>query len=125
MEVKRFRVTRAHTSEYPEPITFAKGAPLAVGERYVGPEGWNDWLFCETPGQKGGWVPAQVIEITGDGTARAGEDYTARELDVRVDEVVLGTRRLNGWIWCERADGSASGWVPLANLDESDATGPR
>lgn len=79
------------------------------------------WLFCETPGQKGGWVPAQVIETTGDGAARARDDYTARELDVRVDEVVLGTRILNGWIWCERADGSASGWVPLANLDEADA----
>ncbi|MDR7194717.1 SH3 domain-containing protein [Luteimonas terrae] len=113
---RRWRVVAGHTSEYPEPITFPAGAPLAVGERYAGPEGWEDWWFCETPGQKGGWVPAQVIERFPDGSARSREAYTARELDVRIGDVLTGSRALNGWLWACAVGGSESGWVPLANL---------
>jgi len=118
MESKKYLVTQDHTSEYPEPITFDKGAPLIVGEKYEGPENWNDWFFCWTPGQQGGWVPAQVIEILDGQTARARESYTARELDVKQGETVLGARTLNGWVWCEHLNRSASGWVPLENLQE-------
>lgn len=119
MEAKQYLVIENHTSEYPEPITFAKGAPLTKGEKYEGPEGWDNWLFCETPGQKGGWVPEQIIEIVNDKTARALEDYTARELTVRKGDVLLGTRTLNGWVWCKSADSLESGWVPLLNLQEA------
>lgn len=118
MDGQKYVVTRAHTSEYPEPITFAKGAPLSVGEKYEGPEGWENWFFCHTPGQRGGWVPAQVIEIIDGKNARAREDYTARELNVREGEVLLGSRALNGWIWCENPANSESGWVPISCLQE-------
>jgi hypothetical protein len=119
MEAKRYLVIKDHASEYPEPITFEKGAPLSVGEHYEGPEGWDNWLFCETPGQKGGWVPAQIIEIIGDQQARALESYTARELNVRQGDVLVGTRILNGWVWCERTERRESGWVPRAHLQEA------
>lgn len=57
----RYLVIQDHTSEYPEPITFEKGAPLTVGEKYEGPEGWDNWFFCESPGRKGGWVPLACL----------------------------------------------------------------
>lgn len=119
-ELRRYVVIQGHESEYPEPIAFLKGAPLTVGEKYQGPEGWDDWYFCTIPerlGQPGGWVPAQLIEDI-DGAARAREDYTARELNVREGESLMGSRRLNGWAWCERAEDGEAGWVPLANLRE-------
>lgn len=116
--MKRYLVIQDYTSEYPNPITFAKGAPLVVGKRYEGPEGWDDWFFCRTPGQESGWVPAQVIEIISGDTAQAREDYTARELTVQKGEQLLGGRVLNGWAWCENPASSESGWVPLANLQE-------
>jgi Variant SH3 domain len=119
MESKRYIVIQEHTSEFPDPITFAEGAPLTVGEKYEGPEGWDNWIFCETPGQKGGWVPAQMIEIINGKTARAREDYTARELNVREGDFLLGSRTLNGWVWCRSSNGLESGWVPLANLQEA------
>ena len=119
MKATRYLVIQDHTSEYPEPITFEKGAPLSVGEKHEGPEGWENWIFCESPGQKGGWVPAQIIEIITDKTARAREDYTARELDVQKGELVIGTRVLNGWVWCEKSGSSESGWVPLEILQEA------
>lgn len=116
---RRYLVIRDHTSEYPEPISVEKGSLLVPGEKYSGPEGWDDWIFCDSPGRPGGWVPAQIIERGEDGTARAREDYTARELNVRKGDTVLGSRTLNGWVWCERIGAPESGWVPLANLREA------
>lgn len=117
MKARQYIVIQDHTSEYPEPITFEKGAPLTVGEKYEGPEGWDNWMFCESPGQKGGWVPVQIIEIVKGNAARALEDYTARELNVREGDLLLGSEALNGWVWCKRSDSTESGWVPLANLE--------
>ncbi|KJV28299.1 hypothetical protein VI06_12435 [Aquitalea magnusonii] len=119
METKKYLVIQDHTTDYPEPISFAKGALLTVGERYDGPEGWEDWFFCETPGQKGGWVPAQIIEFVKDKTAISLEDYTARELNARKGEVLIGTKTINGWVWCKSNDSLESGWIPLANLQET------
>lgn len=118
MEAKQYLVIQDHTSEFPKPITFERGTTLTMGEKYEGPEGWNNWIFCELPGQEGGWVPVQIIEIIAEKTARAREDYTARELNVREGEFVLGEKILNGWIWCEKSSNSESGWVPLGKLKE-------
>jgi len=117
MERPTVRVIREHVSEFPRPITFEAGAPLTVGEAYTGPEGWDDWFFCRTPGQEGGWVPARVIEFLEGGRARAREAYTARELDVRPGDTVFPGRTLNGWAWCEKAGTGESGWVPVSHLD--------
>lgn len=117
MARRTFRVVREHASAYPRPITFDAGAPLAVGEAYTGPEGWDGWYFCLTPGQEGGWVPAQVIERLDGGHARAREAYTARELDVRPGDTVVSERSLNGWAWCEKVGTGESGWVPESHLE--------
>lgn len=118
MTATHHRVVKPHVSEYPEPITFSAGISLAVGERYEGPEGWDDWFFCSAPGQSCGWVPGQVIGAVEAGIATALEDYTARELTVDAGDVVIGTRRLNGWLWADRQGTPDSGWVPLANLED-------
>jgi hypothetical protein len=122
MQAKNYLVTQAHVSEYPRPITFSRGAVLAVGEKYAGPEGWDDWFFCEIAGQEGGWVPVQVLEFLDGQAARAREDYTARELDVRAGDMLLGGRTLNGWVWCENPASAQSGWVPLSHLQSADAS---
>ncbi|EBV7315873.1 ligand-binding protein SH3 [Salmonella enterica subsp. enterica serovar Ohio] len=112
----KYIVTKPHRSEYPEPIQLKKGDALVIGERYEGSEGWEDWFFCTTPGQAGGWVPKQVIEKSTDGTGHALEDYSAQELDVDTNEILVGFRTLNGWAWCQRLASPEAGWVPLENL---------
>ena len=112
-----FSVIAPHTSEYPDPITLKKGAKLLVGQKYEGPEAWDNWLFCETEGQRGGWVPAQIIQMIDETSGLALEDYTANELDVLEGQRLTSSRTLNGWAWCTDPETSKSGWVPLANLD--------
>lgn len=120
MEKIHYLVTEDHQSEFPEPIVLPKGAVLVIGEKYDGPEDWIGWFFCETPGQKGGWVPEQIIQKTGPRSGYALEDYSARELNVSAGHQVWGGRELNGWLWCERPDRSDSGWVPLSKLQKMD-----
>lgn len=115
---RTYRVIRRHVSEYRDPITLEKGALLIVGAEYSGPEGWDNWWFCETPGQKGGWVPAQFIELLGGKAGRALDDYTARELDAEEGDLLVGMCVLNGWAWCEHAGNSEQGWIPIRNLEE-------
>lgn len=105
-----------HKSEYPEPLSFEAGAHLIVGEKYVGPENWENWYFCtlrDQPQQPGGWVPAQIIDKAR-GTAM--QSFNARELDVSEDDVLHGEATLNGWVWCVRPVDGCSGWVPVAVL---------
>ena len=113
MTVESYIALQGHTPEHTDPIRLAKGAPLRVGERYEGLEGWENWYFCETPGQAaGGWVPGQLIEYI-DGKAFALESFSSQELAIQAGERLLGSKTLNGWLWCRRLDGEAFGWVPL------------
>lgn len=117
MSDAKYHVISPHVSEFPEPITFDKGTLLTIGEQYGGKVGWENWFFCSVPGQEPGWVPGQVIEFLGGSAGRALADYTARELNVEQGEVLFGKRALNGWLWCEKADDTEPGWVPLENLE--------
>ena len=108
-------VTAAHRSEFPHPITLRRGQALVVGERYEGPEGWDDWFLCRAEGQQPGFVPAPVIGHDAQGDAYATEDYCARELDVDPGQILRGLRPLNGWAWCVPETGEP-GWVPLEKL---------
>lgn len=119
MKPRRYLVTQDHSTEYPVPLSVAKGTELIVGERFAGPENWPNWVLCRVAGgEVEGWVPVQFIQMTGAGRGTAVEDYTARELEVKVGEVLLGFRELNGWVWCESSRDSNSGWVPRENLLE-------
>ncbi|KLN99656.1 ligand-binding protein SH3 [Stenotrophomonas muris] len=108
-------VTAAHRSEFPHPIILRRGQALVVGERYEGPEGWDDWFLCEAEGQQPGFVPAPVIGRDAQGGAFATQDYCARELDVDPGQTLRGMRTLNGWAWCVPENGEP-GWVPFEKL---------
>lgn len=112
----KYVVIETHRSEYPAPITFARGAMLEVGQRYEGDEHWEDWYLCSCTGQAPGWVPGQLIERLGVAQGRALEPYSAHELDVDPGQQVEGLRALNGWLWCRVAGKDELGWVPLAKL---------
>ncbi|MBJ7264252.1 MAG: ligand-binding protein SH3 [Burkholderiaceae bacterium] len=112
----KYTVVRQHRSEYPYPICLTQGDALTIGARYDGPEGWSEWYFCEVPGQAGAWVPRQLIERVPGTCGLAKEDYSSRELDVDVGDVLSATRHIDGWVWCHRASPDDAGWVPMSHL---------
>ncbi len=114
----KYIVVARHRSEFPRPICFAKGRLIVIGQKYEGPEGWDNWYLCRTPDGLEGWVPGQLIEQIRPGKGKALEDYTALELNVDAGDVLTGTRTLNAWVWCHRSSDAGSGWVPLKNLQE-------
>ncbi len=115
--MKRYRVIRSRSSDYPEPIRLERGDIVILGEVFTGHGNWPDWIRCSREGVSG-WVPRQIIEPLDEGRGRAGENYLARELDVEAGELLLSERELNGWIWCCREqDEDDKGWVPLENLE--------
>ncbi|GAA0371335.1 SH3 domain-containing protein [Caldalkalibacillus horti] len=112
----KYIVIKKHRTNYSDPITLVKGQFIIVGEKYIGPEKWDNWYFCTTSENKiGGWVPGQLIDLRG-AEGIILEDYTARELDVNKGEKLVGLKELNGWIWCLRTLNSEEGWVPKENL---------
>lgn len=110
-----YRVTKSHVSDFPEPITLEKGSHLIIGEKYQGIENWDEWYFCETYGQKGGYVPSQIIQRTSINEGLALAEYTAKELNVQLGDRLIVNKILNGWAWCKTETGE-KGWVPIENL---------
>lgn len=115
----KYIAIKNHRSEFPEPITFAKGDHLQIGEEYKGPEDWDNWHFCTTTNHQEGWVPAQIIKWTDTGNGIATQDYTARELDVNEGDELSASKSINGWAWCCRLSDQQTGWVPLEILQEA------
>lgn len=113
-------VVQSHVSEFPVPMAVKEGDRVSVGELYVGSEGWPDWYLCSSPGQEAGFVPEQILDRHGDGSATMREDFTNRELNVVEGELLHGERQLNGWLWATRISDGATGWVPLDNMCASD-----
>ncbi|WP_078579352.1 SH3 domain-containing protein [Salipaludibacillus agaradhaerens] len=117
MEDKKiYLVTKQHTSNYPSPISLLKGQDVIVGTKYEGKEDWNNWIYCYTKDNHlEGWVPEQIIHIQGeDGVIL--EDYTAKELNVKVGEELVKIKELNGWLWVKKASHAEEGWVPKENV---------
>ena len=112
----KYQVIEQHRSEFPNPIIVTKGDKLIVGEKSDENEIWNNWYLCETQHHVTGWVPGQIIKMLSDNEGEVLEDYSAKEMDVDVNDQLVGTRELNGWIWCQNLASNEEGWVPAENL---------
>lgn len=108
----RYIVVSSHTSGYPNPIQFSKGDELNLGEcdaEYIG------WIRVTIADNNEGWAPESLIARTSSHTGTALSEYTARELDTHIGDIVSCIRELHGWLWVERNDGE-SGWVPKESV---------
>lgn len=118
-----YEVVKEHRSNYPHPINLGKGDSVIVGERYAGAEGWNNWVFCTKLDHSAqGWVPEQLLQRDGE-LGVLTTDYTAKELNVDIGDEVVGSKEMNGWMWCEKLDDHATGWVPKEKLQKLSTMG--
>lgn len=116
-QYKEYEVVEPRKSEYPNPITVKKDERVECVEM-SNPEGeWAGWVFCKSQNNEG-WIPQQIISIDGIKGVLT-QDYTAKEFDLNLGEVLLEKQELNGWIWCvKKGVNSECAWAPLNHLKE-------
>jgi len=78
---------------------------------------WKGWLFCKA-GDNSGWVPEEIINFTSTSQGKITEDYSSKELYVRVGEPVIEIKKMAGWLWCIQERTAEVGWLPLKILVE-------
>ncbi len=58
------------------------------------------------------------VKIKGDKLISLG-DYTAKEHKLKLNEVVIAEKELNGWIWCNKEEEpDVFAWAPLNHLQK-------
>ena len=114
MTKSRYKVIKDYESPYPVSIIFHKGEKVKVGKKFEGTPDWKNWVWCEGENGKKAWVPEHYLSSDG----RNGvfnREYDARELSVRVGEILNVSEIVNGFGMSEKPDGT-SGWVPMKNI---------
>lgn len=104
-------VTQAHTKSYADPLVVRVHDIVSLGDR---DDEWPGWIWCVDKAARGGWLPEDIVELTGE-AGRIREAFDTTELTVDVAEAVHGGRIVAGWQWCRHADGR-EGWVPVRCL---------
>lgn len=110
---------------YENPIILKKDEKVVVNLaiKETDPE-WVNWVWCIAGNGMTGWAPIQILNVCETlpderQIAIALEDYSAYELPVNQGEVVIGSRYLNGWLWCRKENSTKEGWVPIRCLKRS------
>lgn len=107
-------VIEPYTSHYPNPIKFAKGDILELGEMDTEYPGWI--LAISKDGRKG-WAPVQYFDRENDSpTGVANMDYNAFELSTTMGQKLKVIRELNEWYLLETSEGQL-GWVPTKTVN--------
>lgn len=112
---RRYRVTEAYRSPYPEPILFRKGEAVTVGREFNDDPDWQGWVWCEGERGNAAWVPKEYLAMQADrGTLLT--NYNAMELSLAAGEVLEVYEIVNGFGMVHKPDG-ARGWAPIRNLE--------
>ncbi|MCD4699213.1 MAG: hypothetical protein K8R91_01395 [Phycisphaerae bacterium] len=98
---------KSHTTDQTKPLQLKTGEKIEIGERKPESKGW---IWCIDSMGLEGWVPESYLAKNNEGVF-ARYDYSARELTVRIGEILVTGRQESGWAWCTNTSGQ-SGWVP-------------
>lgn len=122
----KYIVLERWDASYENPIVLKKNERVTIdmSVKESDPE-WVNWVWCIAENGMDGWVPTQILEIQdilsdGRQTATVSEDYSAYELSVSKNDVVICSKILNGWLWCKKEKTDQEGWIPLRNVKISD-----
>lgn len=120
--MEKYIVLEKWEESYENPILIKKNDTVTVdlSIQESDPE-WNDWVWCIADNGMDGWVPVQILKMEEPASglkqrALVIEDYSAYELPVDKDDIVTGSRNLNGWLWCRKENTTKEGWVPIRNI---------
>ncbi|MDG5814307.1 SH3 domain-containing protein [Chitinispirillales bacterium ANBcel5] len=110
-----YRVVKEYSTEIEHPIRIEQGEILQVVEESDSDGDWADWVLCKGK-HKEGWVPKQYLDIKGK-RATSLRDYDAQEHNLAIDELLVASYELNGWIWAVKENAPETwAWAPLNHL---------
>ena len=90
-----------------EPLTLKQGDAVEVGNA---DRTWPGWVWAKDSKGRDGYVPAEMLEGTGEGTHVALEDFDPTVLTIHRGDQLTSLRQIHGWHWCRNEQGS-EGWV--------------
>lgn len=111
----KVRVRLAYEVQYPDPLRVIAGDPVSVGRE--DPE-FPGWKWCKGPDGREGWVPIELLSNEGL-DAVVLQDYSARELAVQPEELVVVEDARHNWLLVRNARGER-GWIPASNTEPID-----
>lgn len=120
--MKKYIVVEKWIESYENPAILKRDERVTIdlSVKDSDPE-WMDWVWCITDSGMTGWVPVQILKVCETfpnelQTAIVSEDYSACELSVNKGDIVIGSKILNGWLWCKVENTDIEGWVPMRNI---------
>lgn len=121
--IERYIVACQWVESYEDPIKLKKGEEVIIDLAIETDPEWKGWVWCIAKNGRVGWVPTQILNVgkvlsDKQQIATVSEDYSAYELSVAQGEVVIGSKCLNGWLWCRKENSTEEGWVPIKCLNE-------
>jgi hypothetical protein len=112
----KYKVINEHKSNNSNPIKVGNGETVKLGRISTADDGWSNWIYCYClHSNREGWVPTQIIQTQNE-YGYVLNDYSAKELDVSIGDIVDGELELNGWLWCSRLIDLEDGWLPTEKL---------
>lgn len=105
---RRAIVIKEYRSSYPNPISLTKDDIAVISHCDLE---WRGWVWIQLASGNAGWAPQQIFSPVSSDHVICMENYTAHELSVITNEILMVERSLNGWFWAIKGCGEA-GWVP-------------
>ncbi len=106
-------VVKEYSIQYSDPITLQVSDVVLLGEEEK-EEKWKGWIWAETVHSKQkGWIPMAIVLFSEDKkTGIIQKEYSAQEVDAKVNDTVQILEELNGWFWIINKQSHKQGWIP-------------
>ncbi|HSR04408.1 MAG TPA: SH3 domain-containing protein [Proteiniclasticum sp.] len=113
----RYIVIKNHIVNEANLITLKENDRVLRLEEYIGNPVWQNWVYCISRDTlKEGWIPRAYLKDLSDESVLL-EDYSSKELNVSIGDVVSMKKTVNNWAYCIHEHTGQEGWVPLENLE--------
>lgn len=114
----RYMVIKNHIVNEANLIELKKDDRVLRLEEYIGNPIWKNWVYClASDTLKEGWIPRAYLKDIDDESIIL-EDFSSKELDVAVGDIVMMEKSVNSWAYCRSDRTGEEGWVPVDHLEE-------
>jgi len=115
--MKQYKVIKDRKTPFKKPLILKKYDTVILGNKYTDNPNWPGWICCKTE-NNAGWIPKQIVKRNGN-KGIIIDDYDATEFNIKIGEIIVMEKCLNGWIWgYKKNNPHKKAWAPLDFLEE-------